>query len=379
MKALVLSGGGARGAYQVGVLKTIAEVCETEHIPHPFQIYNGVSAGAINATKVCSYKNHFSESVRELEKLWSKISSDQVFLTDPGALGKIGMHLVGKLSLGGIIGTEEEQSLLDTSPLRKLIERHMDFAGLERNIHEGHIHALAISALNYANYELISFVHSADENIPQWEKPRKRSERCAIRTEHILASSSIPLLFPAQKVDHRYFGDGCLRNSSPSSPAIYLGAKRMILIGVRAAVSQAHERAQSRVQAPSTARVINAILNAVLLDSVDYDIERIERINALVDNASPAVKRNLPYHKVPLLAIQPSGDMGELAIQMAKKMPRMIRYLIKGLGPIEDAGELLSYLLFEKEYCQALIEMGYYDAQLKKDEIRRFLIDPNWE
>lgn len=153
----------------------------------------------------------------------------------------------------------------------------------------------------------------------------------------------------------------------------------MILIGVRAAVSQAHERAQSRVQAPSTARVINAILNAVLLDSVDYDIERIERINALVDNASPAVKRNLPYHKVPLLAIQPSGDMGELAIQMAKKMPRMIRYLIKGLGPIEDAGELLSYLLFEKEYCQALIEMGYYDAQLKKDEIRRFLIDPNWE
>ena len=378
MKALILSGGGARGAYQVGVLKTIAEICETEHIPHPFQIYNGISAGAINAAKVCSYKNHFTESVRELEKLWSEMSSDQVFLTDPGSLGKIGLRLMGKLSLGGLIASEEEQSLLDTSPLRELIEKNMDYTTLDHNLKVGHIHALVISALNYTHYGLVNFVQSGAQDISHWNKPRKQSEFTLIRTEHLLASSSIPLLFPAQKVDHRYFGDGCLRNSSPSSPAIYLGAQRMLLIGVRTTLGQAQQRAQSRVQAPSTARIINAILNAVLLDSIDYDIDRIERINALVDNASPAVRRNLPYRKVPLLVLHPSGDMGELAIQMAKKMPRMIRYLIKGLGPIEEAGELISYLLFEKEYCQALIEMGYYDAQLKKDEIRRFLLDPEW-
>lgn len=374
MNGLVLSGGGARGAYQVGVLKVVAEICQELKIKYPFKILNGVSAGAINAVKLAAADNgDFVHAVVELERLWSNISSEQVFRTDPGSLGKIGLKWVGKLSLGGLMGGEEGQSLLDTAPLHDLIQSNVKFEQIEANIQNNILSGLAITAIDYRNSQSITFTQS-HHSISIWEKPRKRAEKAYVRLEHILASSSIPLLFPPQKVDHRFFGDGCVRNQSPSAPAIYMGSERLFIIGVRSqGTTLSQTKAQSQIQSPSVARVINTLLNSILLDAIEYDVERIERINQLVQAISDKNAQKVGLRELPFFHLTPGNDIGELAIHHAKEMPRVVRYLIKGLGPIEDAGELISYLLFEKEFCRGLIDMGYQDGSRKRSEITQFL------
>jgi len=376
VKGLVLSGGGARGAYQVGVLKVIAEICQEVKIQYPFQIINGVSAGAINAVKLAAAESgNFSAAVSELEALWSNVTSEQVFRTDPGSLGKIGLKWVGKLSLGGLVNTDEGQSLLDTSPLKSLISNNVKFQQIQTNIQSNHLAGVAITAIDYKSSQSITFTQ-CHEKIPMWEKPRKRAEKTFLRLEHVMASSSIPLLFPAQKVDHRYFGDGCVRNQSPSSPAIYLGSKKLFIIGVRTQGDTLSQiKAETQIQSPSVARVINTILNSILLDAIDYDVERIERVNYLVRAIQDKNAQKLGLRELPFFHLTPTCDIGELAIEHAQAMPRIVRYLIKGLGPIEDAGELISYLLFEKEFCRALIDFGYSDANKKRDEIKQFLTE----
>ncbi len=373
MRGLVLSGGGARGAYQVGVLRAVGHICQDLGMKNPFKIITGVSAGAINAGKIAERCDDFPIAAEELTDLWSHLHSEQVFKTDPVSMGRIGLQWLGELSIGGLTGSAGGRSLLDTSPLRTLIDSNLDFSKVETRIREGALHALGITAMDYRNSTTITFLQGS-EKIALWERARRKSEKARLRTEHILASSAIPLLFPPVAVDHRYFGDGCIRNLAPCSPALHLGANKLLVIGVRKHNMTADEKLAVKTPGPpSVARVANVLLNSVMLDGIEADIERLQRINTFMTQVPEAHHEALNFRSVPFLFISPTEDIGLMASKMANKLPRVVRYLLKGLGPLEDASELISYLLFEPEFCRQLIDLGYRDGMSKKDELVAFL------
>lgn len=372
-KAVVLSGGGARGAYQVGVLKAVAEVAEEIQVQQPFCIFSGISAGAINAVFLASYAKDFIQGTKDLATLWSNINSDLVFRSDVLSLGRIGMKWMGELSLGGVVGTTPGRALLDTSPLGDLIRKNVNFQNIEDSIKDGTLRALAITALDYQSSTAITFVQGAD-TCEMWERSRRRSEKSIVTTEHVLASSAIPLLFSPVKVDTRFFGDGCVRNQSPLSPSLHLGATDLLVIGVRRQEADKMTEAQEvAAKAPSVARVMNVLLNSVLLDGIEVDMERLRKINDFLSRVPEEHHASLNFRPVDAVWIHPSKDIGALAGQLSDRLPKLIRYLLKGLGPLEEAREIISYLLFDPEFCQELIRYGYEDGLNQKAAIREFL------
>jgi NTE family protein len=374
MKALVLSGGGARGAYQVGVLKAVGELAKENQLENPFEILCGVSAGAINASFLASTCHEFQRSTQNLVDLWASLTSDQVFRTDALSVGKIGLKLIQELSFGGMTKVQSQTALLDTEPLSHLIQNNLNLPQIEENLRTQKLKALAITALEYQTSETITFLQGGDE-LPSWVKPRRRSLKSKIRTEHVLASSAIPLLFPPTEVDGRYFGDGCVRNMAPLSPALYLGAKDLLIIGVRLAQEISSTQTANPARSPSIARIANVILNSVLLDGIEIDVERLQRINEFLRRVPKQHQGNLNFRPVNALFISPSEDIGKIAFEMSSRLPRVIRYLLKGLGPLNEASEIMSYLLFEKDFTLRLIEMGYKDGMAKKAELLRFLLE----
>jgi NTE family protein len=374
MKALVLSGGGARGAYQVGVLQAVGELIAENKLPNPFGIYCGVSAGSINASFMASTCEHFYQGAEGLANLWGDLTSDRVFRTDALSLGKIGFQWIEGLSLGALAGPRPGISLLDTSPLAKLISQNLQFSKIQENINNHTFKALVLTALDYRTSETISFLQ-CDPEIKNWERARRKSEKAFIQTEHIMASSAIPILFPPVAVGNRYFGDGCVRNHAPLSPAVHLGATELLVVGVRKKAELYPEPLDHNPQAPSLARVANAVLNSVLLDSIEVDLDRLEKINEFVRRVPKDHQTNLNFKPIKYLFISPTKDIGHIAFQMSSRLPRIIRYLLKGLGPLEDAREIISYLMFEKEFLGALMEMGYDDGMAQKENILRFLLE----
>ncbi|WP_413582563.1 patatin-like phospholipase family protein [Bdellovibrio sp. HCB288] len=371
---LVLSGGGARGAYQAGVLVAIYEIAQSSGVPLKFDFLSGVSAGAINASSLASNAHDYKYATDSLARLWSEVHFDQVFSTDSLTMGKIGIQWLKEISLGGITGTTPGRGLLDTTPLRGLISRNMNYDQVRENIEAGHIDALCITSIDYAKSATTSFVQSKNE-ISSWDKGRKRSELSEINTEHIMASSAIPLLFPPIKVNERFFGDGAVRNHAPCSPVIYLGAEKLMVVGVRLQSSTAYDlHAENSETAPSLARVINTILNGVLLDAVEQDIEKLRRLNEYAKAITPDQQRKVALRPLDYLFISPSEDIGEMAVQKAAKLPRIIRYLMKGLGSMQDASEIISYLMFDPTFCSDLIEIGRKDGYAQKEEIIKFLL-----
>lgn len=372
-KGLVLSGGGARGAYQVGVLSAIADIAQACGIHEAFNIYTGVSAGAINASFLAAGADNFSGTAKDLVDLWSQLQSEQVFYSDIGSIGKIGFNWVKSVSVGGMTSATPGQALLDTAPLHQLLKDRLPFTKIQNNIDNGSLKALAITAMDYQASTAITFVQGED-SLPDWQKSRRKSEKTKIESEHVMASSAIPLLFPPIGVDDRYFGDGCVRNTAPCSPSIYLGSQKILVIGVRRSTQTVYESLVMRnSKAPSVGRVLNVLLNSVMLDGVELDVERLNRINSLIDEIPPAVHSNLPYKKVDVVWISPSADIGEIAAQKHMKLPHIIRYMLKGLGSIQETSEIVSYLLFDPSFCTQLIEIGYEDGMRQKEEIQKFL------
>ncbi len=369
---LVLSGGGARGAYQVGVMSAMSEILQKASLEFKIDIFSGVSAGAINASALAAESHDLHEGCRKLVELWSRLRSEDIFYTDAVNLGKIGLKWMGELSLGGLTGSTPGRALLDTEPLKILLEKNLNYASIEKNLKEKHYSALAITSVDYQTSNSITFVQGHDD-LPTWNKVRKISEKANITADHIMASAAIPLLFPPVKVDRRWFGDGCVRNTHPCAPSIYLGAEKLMVIGVRKQGNSVYEESLlQNDKAPSVARVINVILNAVLLDGIELDVERLERVNEFIRKVPSPHQGHLNYKPVDYLWISPSADLGEIAARKSAKLPRVIRYLIKGLGTLEEASEIVSYLLFEPSYCSQLIDLGFQDAMKQREQILQF-------
>lgn len=370
---IVLSGGGARGSYQVGVYQALTDIAKKHKVPFNISVYSGVSAGAINATFLAAYSSDIFKGASELRKLWSNLTTDEVFYTDAMQMGKMGFKWLNEMSFGKMPVHQPAQALLDTTPLRKLIQNNTPWLGIQKGLEDRHFDHLCLTAVNYQNSSSYSFIQSRD-GFQSWNKRRRISQKAFIQAEHVLASAAIPLLFPPVNVDGAWYGDGCVRNSHPCAPSIYLGAQKLIVIGVRTQTpTLADLRASEANKPPSVARVINALLNAVLLDGIELDVDRLQRLNAMIDQVPEDFKNKLEYRKVDCLMVSPSVDIGEIALTKAHNLPRLIRYLMKGLGKLEDAAEILSYLLFEPEFCSLLIELGYQDGLAQEEKFLSLL------
>ncbi len=367
--ALVLSGGGARGAYQVGVLKGLAELGIGATGPSPFSILVGSSAGSINAAMLAACADRFEVGVEELARLWGGIEARQVFRTDVASLGGIGLRWVRDLTFGGAIGHVAPKSLLDTAPLRKLLAKTIPFGDISRNVERGHLEALAISATNLYTTNGVVFVHGAP-SAPTWTRIRRHVERAEVGVEHLMASSAIPVFFPSVEIGGRHFGDGCIRNTSPLEPAIQLGAQRVVAVGVRESSPRPESVGPKRVQAPTIAQIAGVLLDAVMLDSIEVDVDHALRVNQSVAAHGGAAED--PFHFVDVLWLSPTRSFGEIAAEMADHVPAIVRYLLRGLGGDEATTELVSYLLFDASFCSRLIELGVEDVKRRADQVRAF-------
>lgn len=362
--ALILSGGGARGAYQVGVLKGLAEILPEKKIS-PFQILSGVSAGAINCSKLASEIEHFSNAVEKLIYLWSKISTEQVFKTDFLSLNKFSF---------GLFGEKKMNALLDTSPLKELINGHCDFSKIKENLNSEIIESVIITANNYDRSSADSFIQTNNDSSSFWNESRRHAVLRELHADHIMASCAIPMLFPPIEIETQFYGDGCVRNHTPCSPAIRMGADKLFVIGVR---TQLKTEKESKIEVkaattPSMIKILNTLLNAVLLDSVEQDVIRIQRINQLIHLVKNKNENTADFKEIPALCISPSQNIGEIARAHAHRLPRLIRMTISTFGQLDEANEILSYLLFDPHFCSQLIEMGYQDALDNKTQITQF-------
>lgn len=367
---VVLTGGGARGAYQAGVLHGIADLCTTTGIKNPFNIITGCSAGSINASYLAANIHRQRDAAADLATFWSRLRTQEIFRTDVFSLGNIGTRLVTDIALGGIKKKKMARALLNTAPLRELVGKYVNFSQIGENIRAGHLDALTVTATDYVNSENISFVMAKDDSLA-WRRARRRSHFSDITLNHVMASAAIPLFFPAYQIDGRFYGDGCLRNQAPLSPAIHMGADRLLVIGVKK--MRPDDPDAGDVMKPTLGRVISVLMNAVLMDNVEYDIERMSRINRTIEAVPEDVRGQLPLRKIDYLFLRPSVDLGHLAAQKFDLLPDTIKYLVSGLGSRTEASELISYLMFESEYCHELSKIGYDDAMAQMDQIIAFL------
>lgn len=368
---LVLPGGGARAAYQVGVLRAIARILPKDS-PSPFAVVTGTSAGSINATALAIHARNFRKGVLRISRVWKNFHSNHVFRTDTLGIIRTGAHWLATMMLGGL-GKYNPSSLLDRSPLRKLLHRSLAFEKIQESIDSGALHALGISASNYSTGQSVVF-YQGGEGLDSWDKGGRIGCRATITIDHLLASSAIPMVFAATRINNSYYGDGSMRQISPLSPALHLGADRLFVVGIRKPGKR--EIKEDKVASyPSIADIASHVLNSIFLDNLDPDLERLERINKTISLISNRrlEQRSVALRHVEVLTISPSEDIGDIAQRHAHLLPRTLRFLLRGIGALgAHSSTLLSYLMFEKDYCRELIALGYRDGMAAKDEILRF-------
>lgn len=369
---LVLTGGGARAAYQVGVLRAIAEMLPKRTL-NPFPVICGTSAGAFNAASLAVSARNFHDGVRDLSTVWENAHVSQAYRSDPiGVYGNaarwLASLLIGRLRKRSVV------SLLDNSPLARLLEHSLPLHGIQRSIEAGALHALGITAWGYTSGQSVTFYEGVD-GIAPWKRERRIGVSARIGVEHLMASSAIPILFPAMRLNREYFGDGSMRQLAPISPALHLGAERVLVIGVRATAEAQPERA--RVDSyPTLAQVGGHIMGSLFLDSLYVDLERLQRINNIIGMIPDENLKNngLPLRQIKSMVISPSVEINKIAEQHAHALPRTIRLFFRNIGAMRrDGSALLSYVLFEESFCRALIELGYQDTMPRKSEILQFI------
>jgi len=369
--ALVLTGGGARAAYQVGVLLAIAKLSNNRR-HNPFPILCGTSAGAINAASIACLADNFGKAVTVLASFWRNIHAGDIYRADPLGIARSGAHWMAMLTLGWLIRSRP-RSLLDNAPLRDVLNKHFDFAGIERSIANGALHALSISASGYESGDNINFFQGHATAQP-WHRVQRIGIRARIGVDHLLASSAIPFIFPATKIHREFFGDGSMRQLAPISPAIHLGAERMLIVG--AGRKNEHKERRRVDNHPSLAQIAGHALSSIFLDSLAVDIERMQRINRTLSAIPPEIRNNgdIPLRPIKALIISPSERLERIAAENAKALPWAMRMMLGGIGGMNRRnGTLTSYLLFEKPYTRALIDLGYADTMARSTEVGDFL------
>lgn len=368
---LVLSGGGARAAYQAGVLSAIAELLpDPNH--NPFPVIVGTSAGAINAVGLACGALQFGEAVQRIRSVWQNLNCDQVFRSDwPGLLLQAGRFL-----RRGLLGMRRDKplSLLDSSPLRGMIEREMNFNGIAAAIRQRSLRAVAVTAFSYDSGHAVTFYQGWGA-IDPWFRHRRVGVPTRLGADHLLASAAIPLVFPPVRLKHEYYGDGAVRQVAPVSPALHLGATRILVVGVSSNPERDDAAVPASNQPPSLARIGGHMLNSTFVDNLESDIELLERLNHIGQILPTGrEKRQLGLRNVDVLVINPSEPLEPIAARHRKALPRSLRTFLRGPGATQVGGAgVLSYLLFEPGYCKELMELGYRDAMARKEDLRVFL------
>ncbi|MGH8676747.1 MAG: patatin-like phospholipase family protein [Burkholderiales bacterium] len=371
---MVLTGGGARAAYQVGVLRALSHILP-RGCPNPFPIVCGTSAGAVNAAAIAAGAMDFHRAVRRLVLIWKSLRAEQIYRTDPLGVAVTGFRWLAALIVGGL-GKNNPTSLLDNAPLAKLLNDLLDLEGVQRAIDAGSLRALAISASGYTSGQSVTFFQG-DATLLGWHRARRAGSAVKIGMDHLLASSSLPFIFPAVRIHREFFGDGSMRQIAPVSPALHLGADRLFVIGVGRPPDEHAERVRADTY-PSLADIAGHALNSIFLDSLEVDLERLQRINRTVRLIpyDERMRSGFPLREVDVLVINPSEELDLIAAKYAHTLPRAIRWLLRGLGATTRTGStFISYILFAPSYCQALINLGYRDTMSRRDEVVRFLGD----
>ena len=369
---LVLSGGGARAAYQVGVLTAMNRILP-RNAPNPFHIITGSSAGAINAAALAASASQFRDGVKTLAYIWSNFTVDQVFRVDIPGITWNSLRWGMALFLGGL-GKYNPNALLDRTPLRGLLTQHLNTDDIQRSIDAGALHALGVTLSSYATGHSTTFFQGVT-GLPVWQRARRRGRPAHITIDHLMASSAIPFIFEAQRIHDEYYGDGTMRQIAPVSPALHLGADKLFIIGTQNAVNNTVP-SNSPGEYPSIAQIAGHILNSIFLDSLEVDIERLLRINKTLSLIQGQHRDDdgVKLRPVDILSISPSENLDEIAHRHAHHLPTALRFLLRGIGAYGRKGSsLMSYLLFEKPFCRELIKLGYSDTVRRKQEVLEFV------
>lgn len=370
--ALILTGGGARAAYQAGVLKAIRDLLPDPQ-KNPFPILCGTSAGAINATALAVWAEDFGAGVSKLTSVWENFHASQVYRADPLGIGLSGARWLGALGLGWLV-RRAPRSLLDNSPLREMLSHVLDFDRIQQSIDNSALHSVSLTCSGYETGQSVSFFQGRADVEP-WRRSQRVGAHVKLSLDHLMASSAIPFLFPAVRLHREWFGDGSMRQIAPISPAIHMGASKILVVGAgRMATEESRPRTMGY---PSLAQIAGHALSSIFLDSLSVDLERTMRINQTLSMIPDEVRKNrgMALRPIDVLVIAPSQRLDQLAAKHATALPWPVRLLLGGVGAMNRrGGALTSYLLFEKPYTQALIELGYQDTISRADEVRDFLV-----
>lgn len=374
---LMLGGGGARGAYQAGVLRGIARRFPTLSVP----ILSGISAGAVNTIHLATHAGTLANAADDLAALWLALTPERVYDVRSTPLVKNVFGWGARLMSGGRTGRggEPMRGMVDTAPLRQYLNGVLEcgpdqsLPGIARNLDRGTLKAVALSATSYTTGQSVTWVEGRD--IELWQRPQRRTEAARLTVEHVMASSALPMLFSAVRVGDEWYGDGGVRLTAPLSPALHLGASRILTISTKYPRTRAEADTPLTVGYPPPAQVLSVLYNAIFLDLIDEDILRMKKVNHLLKQIAPDARQHMRV--VDILVLRPSRDLGKLAAEFEPRLPRLFRYLTRGLGTRETASpDILSLILFQADYLNRLIEIGEADAVAQGDAIEAFLAKP---